>query len=101
MCGCPQGLDAFKREMLSVALGGVHFRHLGRPIQPGTLQLYRQLLQLREEYGTVLMTSSEVKDVSMKHVSSEQALLTELHHLHLVVSVGVSAPCGIVGYKPE
>ena len=75
--------------MLSVALGGVHFRHLGRPIRSGALQLYKHILQLRKDEGIMLMTGSEVKDIGMKQVSSERALLNELHHLHLVVSMAI------------
>ena len=78
-------MDAFKREMLSVALDGTHFPHLGHAYHQGTLKLFRDLLKMRNEEGTMLMTGAEIKDMGMKHVSSERTLQNELHHLHLVV----------------
>ena len=86
-CHFSQGLDAFKREMLSLALDTSHFPHLGHPYHQGTLKLFRDLLKMRNEEGTMLMTCDEIKDIGMKQVSSEQTLLNELHHLHTVVCI--------------
>ncbi|CAH1784907.1 unnamed protein product [Owenia fusiformis] len=83
-----KGVDEIKTKLFTKALDPKTFPHLIREIKPGLIQLYDEILKLRQK-GTLLMTWKEFKEMAMceERIPQEEILEGEIEFLHTVGGV--------------
>lgn len=82
-----QGLAELRKEILLSALDTVKFPHLCRIVKQETINLYDEILKLRER-GSVILSWKDFRNLTLTdNLLDEGTLEEETQLLHTIVSI--------------